>query len=327
MNNSSFPKISVIVPAYNVELWLARCINSIIRQLYPNLEIIIIDDGSSDKTWEIIQKYMELDNRVRGIHQENKGLIAVRDIGIKAASGDFIAFVDGDDSISCEMYERLINNAVRYNADISGCGILYIFDDGKPIKHWGTNNVQVYKQHKAINILLTGNRIEPSLCNKIYKKEIIINSCVNDTILCNEDLIRNYVAFSRATTIVIDDFCGYNYYRRNGSMSNNSNKLQISKDIIEAQECLLEICDKQHICEVRVSYVMHAISAINKLMNWESEEVKVFIDKCRTIVVKQKKYIKYLPVIQQIEAIMILMSLNFYKQIYNSAKRIDRMRI
>ena len=110
-------------------------------------------------------------------------------------------------------------------------------------------------------------------------------------------------------------------------MSNNYNILQISKDIIKAQECLLDICDNQHYCEAKISYVMHAVSSINKLIYMDSDDVNVFVDKCRAIIAKHKKYIKYLPMIQQIEAVMILMTYNTYKQLYNFAKRIDWRRI
>ena len=112
-------KISIIVPAYNVAKWLPRCLNSLIRQSYKELEIIVINDGSTDETGNIIDEFAKKDERIIAIHQENKGLIAVREKGISIASGMYIGFVDGDDSVLPEMYERLIHNAIRYNASIS----------------------------------------------------------------------------------------------------------------------------------------------------------------------------------------------------------------
>ena len=110
--------ISVIVAAYNVAPWLSRCIESILAQTYKNLEIILIDDGSTDETSNIIDCYAKKDPRIVAVHQKNAGLVAVRDNGIELATGEFMAFVDGDDALDPDMYERLLNNAEKYDADI-----------------------------------------------------------------------------------------------------------------------------------------------------------------------------------------------------------------
>lgn len=99
--------ISVIVPAYNIAPWLSRCLDSILAQTYKNLEIIVIDDGSTDGTSQIIDEYVKKDSRIVAIHQKNAGLVAVRNRGIEIAKGDWIGFVDGDDAIDLDMYARV----------------------------------------------------------------------------------------------------------------------------------------------------------------------------------------------------------------------------
>ena len=131
-------KISVIVPAYNVEKYIEQCLNSISNQTYRNLEIIVINDGSTDRTREIIENLSIKDQRIRVINQENKGLVLTREVGIKLSTGEYITFVDGDDTIKNDMYERLINNLLKYDADISHCGMLFRWPNGKEELHYGT---------------------------------------------------------------------------------------------------------------------------------------------------------------------------------------------
>jgi glycosyltransferase involved in cell wall biosynthesis len=116
-------KISIIVPVYNVEKYLRRCIDSIINQSYKNLEIIIINDGSLDKSGEICDYYSNEDSRVLVIHQENKGLSGARNSGLKIASGNYIGFVDSDDWIEPEMYKAMLDTLEKHDVDIVECNI------------------------------------------------------------------------------------------------------------------------------------------------------------------------------------------------------------
>ena len=232
--------ISIIVPAYNVAPWLARCLDSICAQSYRNLEILVIDDGSTDETAAIADRYARQDPRVRVIHQENRGLVEVRERGIETASGAFVGFVDGDDEIEPDMMERLLRNARQYGADISQCGILYCFDDGREKPIHGTGETYVFDSEQGTRELLTGSRMEPSLCNKIYKRELLPDSCLDKTAVNNEDLLRNYVLFSRAERSVFEDFCGYRYRRHRGSMSNNSRRKSIAENVLKARRLILE---------------------------------------------------------------------------------------
>ena len=121
MNNN--PKISVIVPVYKVEKYLDRCVESIVNQTYKNLEIILVDDGSPDNCPVMCDEWAEKDERIRVIHKENGGLADARNAGMNIATGDYIGFVDSDDWIEPNMYEVLLKNALKYDADISRCGL------------------------------------------------------------------------------------------------------------------------------------------------------------------------------------------------------------
>lgn len=115
------PTVSVIVPVYNVEKYLARCVDSITSQTYENLDIILVDDGSTDNSGRICGEYAKKDTRIRVIHQKNKGASAARNCGITAASGNYIGFIDSDDWIDKDMYELLVNTAIEHHADIVRC--------------------------------------------------------------------------------------------------------------------------------------------------------------------------------------------------------------
>ena len=129
--------ISVIIPCYNVEKYIDRCMESVLNQTYRNLEIILVDDGSTDGTGEIIKKYAEHDHRIKILHQKNKGAGAARNAGMEIASGSYIGFVDSDDWIAEDMYEYLIGIIKEEDADIAACDFYAVhgrLDKQKPAK-------------------------------------------------------------------------------------------------------------------------------------------------------------------------------------------------
>ena len=237
-------KVSVIIPAYNVEEWLARCLDSVLVQTYTDLEIIVINDGSSDGTAKILDEYAARDARIVAVHQANAGLVATRENGIALATGDYVGFIDGDDTVTPDMYERLVRNAVTYQADISQCGIMYCFYDGRRKPMHGTNQIKEYNTVDGVRALLKGSEMEPSLCNKIYKKALLPDSCLDMSVVNNEDLLRNFVLFGRAQRSVFEDFCGYEYWRRSESMSNTVNQLKTSRHILRARKLIWDNADE-----------------------------------------------------------------------------------
>lgn len=126
-------KVSIIVPIYNAEKYLSKCIDSILNQTERNIEVILVDDGSSDNSRQICREYQKKDNRVKIIYQENAGVSAARNQGIAVAKGSYIGFVDADDWIEPEMYSRLLEEAKKTGADIVMCDVKTVYDDGRVI--------------------------------------------------------------------------------------------------------------------------------------------------------------------------------------------------
>jgi len=126
----SSPKISIIVPVYNVENYLCKCVDSILEQTYKEIELILIDDGSTDSSGVICDKYKNKDTRVFVIHKKNEGVSSARNCGLKVAVGDYVGFVDSDDYVLNDMYEYLLNLSIMYNADITSCSFSVINDKG-----------------------------------------------------------------------------------------------------------------------------------------------------------------------------------------------------
>lgn len=124
------PMISVIVPIYNVEKYLARCVDSIVNQTYKNLEIILVDDGSPDRCPQVCDDYAEKDSRIKVVHKKNGGLSDARNAGMAVATGEYISFIDSDDWIETSMFELLLNNIFQYDCEISCGGIMMVWENG-----------------------------------------------------------------------------------------------------------------------------------------------------------------------------------------------------
>lgn len=126
----SCPLISIIIPVYNVERYLNKCLDSIINQTYKNLEIVLVDDGSTDRSGLICDDYAAKDNRVIVLHKENSGVSEARNIGLKHSTGEFIGFVDGDDYVDRQMYELLLERLESDNSDMAACNYLQVDEEG-----------------------------------------------------------------------------------------------------------------------------------------------------------------------------------------------------
>jgi len=171
--HNNYPLISVIVPIYNVERYLPKCVDSILSQTYENLEIILVDDGSADSCGSICDEYAKKDSRVRVIHKQNGGLSDARNCGIEASSGEYLGFVDSDDYIAPDMYMTLYELSVRYGAGISACdkfdvteGAASVCEDDTLAKEFCTD------AEEAMRIVLDGRQNYAYAWNKLYKKEV-----------------------------------------------------------------------------------------------------------------------------------------------------------
>ena len=217
--------ISIIIPTFNNEKQIKTCIDSVLKQTYELLEIIIINDGSTDNTLDILQKYD--DKRIIIYTTKNGGVSKARNIGLEKANGDYIGFVDADDRIDYEMFEHLMNNLIKFNADISHCGFQLEMPQ-RTIHFHATGKILLQNKIEGLEGLLTSLYFEPSTWNKLYKRNIIRDIRFDESISINEDLLFNFEAFQRSNKTVFEDKTFYHYQHNPKSAARsgfNTNKL------------------------------------------------------------------------------------------------------
>ena len=219
------PLISVIVPIYNVEEYLDKCINSILNQTYKNLEIILVDDGSPDNCPKMCDEYAKKDNRIKVIHKKNGGLSDARNKGIEIANGDYIGFVDSDDWILPTMYESLLSILLKYNADISVCELIRSKSEEINIKK-KKETIVSYSQKDYIKkfFKIRSQSCEYYAWNKLYKKNIVEEEMYPKG-LTSEDVLGTYKAILNSKTIVKTSEILYVYRINSGGITGKfSNK-------------------------------------------------------------------------------------------------------
>lgn len=214
-------RVSVVIPAYNIEEYIEKCLNSILVQTFQNIEIVVVDDGSTDNTPAILDEYANRNSAISVIHQKNGGVTSARLRGVAEASGEWIGFVDGDDFIEPQMYERLLHNALEYQADISHCGYQMVFPKGHVDYYYNTGRLVQHNRQEGLSALLDGVYIEPGLCNKLFHRRLfdgmLNRGCMDTAIRNNEDLLMNYFLFREAEKSVYEDVCPYHYLLRPAS--------------------------------------------------------------------------------------------------------------
>lgn len=243
------PKISIIVPIYNVEKYIEQCINSILNQSFRDFELILINDGSTDRSGEICDIYAKHDNRIKVFHQVNKGPSATRNLGMSLSKGEYIGFVDADDIVSKDMYKEMYNFAVSNKYEIVACGYKEINYE-KEIEYQFINPLTEYSELVGDNIkviledLLCKNQIlgYASLWNKIYKRDIIIknNILMKENIKIAEDLCFNIQVLNKVNKIGAINKVLYQYRRinTNSIINNKKNNLYLK---FEAREEMLNV--------------------------------------------------------------------------------------
>lgn len=203
-------KISVIVPVFNCEVFLSDCVASILAQSYRNLEIILIDDGSTDTSGALCDSFADEDSRIQVIHQSNQGVSAARNEGMRIANGDLISFIDADDTLDSDMYEFLVNLLEQYDADIAHCAYRHVVGEEIRLVH-DTKKVYLQDRQKALQCLVGSTLFVGSLWNKLYRREILCGITFDESLKINEDILFNYWAFKNAKKTVFADSAKYNY--------------------------------------------------------------------------------------------------------------------
>lgn len=225
--------VSIIVPIYNIELFLQKCIDSIRTQTYENIEIILVDDGSQDNSIQICKKNRMLDKRIQIVHQENAGLSAARNKGLALAKGEYIFFVDGDDWIETDTIRQLLLLAEQYHSDIVTCGINEIYQDGE-VKSSKERDIVNLTNIEAIEMLLKqGDLIGTVVWNKLYRNKLFkkLNFEVGKI---HEDVFFTPKALYFSEKVTITQVPLYNYViKRAGSITGNKLSLR-NLDALEA---------------------------------------------------------------------------------------------
>lgn len=314
------PLISVIVPAYNIEEYLERSINSILNQTYLHIEIIIVNDGSSDRTGEIADYLREKNpTKIQCVHQSNSGVTAARLNGVQAAHGDWIGFVDGDDEIENNMYERLLTNALETEADISHCGYQTIVNGGERIHYFYNSGKKIVNTNlQGKKELLTGTQVEPSLCNKLYKHRLIsrmIEEEVLDlSVKFNEDLLMNYILFDYAEKSVYEDFCPYHYMTRSDSASRSNFSIKRVLDPVLVKKWILENCDDEHKELAWRKYLVCCCNAYQYI--WNKTSYKTEASRIKRIVLKNFSKIRLLTLKEKIKLYMVFFTPGIFNACY-----------
>lgn len=233
----SDPLISIVVPIYNVEKYVENCIDSIIKQTYLNLEIILVDDGSTDSSPQICDEYSKSDSRIKVIHKVNGGLVSARKAGVRAATGDYIAYVDGDDWIEPNMYEQLFHKI--NGADVIICGverdygnhISYEINKVKDGLYEGAELVDtIYKKMMYTGVFFERG-IQPHVYNILFRADLLRHNQlqVSDEIRVGEDAACLYPALLEAKKICLISECFYHYQMRDTSIMGVKDKTELDR--------------------------------------------------------------------------------------------------
>ncbi len=230
------PLLSVIIPIYKVEKYLDRCINSVVRQTYNNIEIILVDDGSPDNCPKMCDSWAEKDSRIKVIHKQNAGLGFARNSGLEIATGDYIAFIDSDDYVDLDMYETLISKSLKHNADIVYCGCHWGISENKFKDINDFPNPRVFEKRELLNLSLKyidGVAKRPlmmSVWHSVYKRSVLAVEFYSERECNSEDLHFQLSAILQANQVAYIPQAFYYYCFNATSLSHSFRFEKVNKD-------------------------------------------------------------------------------------------------
>lgn len=260
--------ISIIVPVYNVEKYIDRCINSILQQTYSNLEIILVNDGSLDQSGHICDNYKRKDKRIEVLHKENGGLSSARNAGIEIATANYIIFIDSDDYVNDTMVENLYKGLKKYDADIACCGKYLEDENNNVIEIKNKGKEYCINRYEAIERMLLRDEIDNSAWDKIYRKELFKNIRFPDG-KYYEDIETVYKLFCKCEKIVHISTVEYHYIIREGSIINSKFSLKQldSLEFISNIRQDIIINYPQYKQQVEAMYYLDLVTNLQKIYN------------------------------------------------------------
>lgn len=258
------PKVSIVIPVYNMQKYLDKCMQSVLAQSLTDIEILLVDDGSSDASPAMCDDYAKKDLRVRAVHKPNGGLTSAWKRGSQEATGDYIGYIDSDDYIEKDMFERLYERAVATDADIVCCGLTHLYEDD-PQRRWTeqmefeTDSLRKEELKSIVYPTLIndgsfmGRRLQPNRVTKIVKADLVkrnLEMCA-DEVSIGEDYQFSLCMFLDAQRVeIIRDYFPYYYYMNNASMTMRHDKTYPEKIRI-MRDNLCRISDAKNIYDLK----------------------------------------------------------------------------
>lgn len=317
------PLISVIVPVYNVQDYVGKCLDSICGQSYRNLEIIVIDDGSTDDSPTICDSFAEKDARIKVLHCKNGGLSVARNRGLDIAEGELIGFVDSDDWIEADMYESLYRVLSQYKADISICSF-FRDEDQQSIPQYNSGKIHIWKSFDAIHEVIEDKRINNYMWALLCERNIFEHIRFPEGQIF-EDMATSYLIYTKARGIVYIEKPLYHYIIRQGSIVNSvyydaSREYEIFRTIYERTE-FLKTYNRTLWKESLDKTVQRAIHLINHISldkaNSEKNERIV-----TSVLEKVAILLKYTNVGLRLRVLFIMHNRGLYSRLYCGYRRI-----
>ena len=324
MDNIIAPELSVIVPVYNVEKCLEKCIESILNQTFKNYELILVDDGSPDNSGKICDEYAKKYSKIRVIHKKNGGLSQARNVGISVSKGEYLSFIDSDDYIASDMFEFLMKNLKENNADVSVCGIYDCYKD-KIVHQCKDQKFLILDNETALSEALIGKNISVNAVNKIYKKELFDNIKFPDGKLF-EDAFTIPKILSISKKVVADTKPLYYYQHRVGTITTSSFKKQ-DLSVIEAYDEVLKLVLSQFPNLKKQAEFRHIWSYMHVLDKMILSENFEDFDECSKVLKFLRKNTgrvilnPYFSLKRKISTIILFFSKTFYEMILKYNKK------
>lgn len=247
-------KVSIIIPVYNIEQYLPKCLWTVTNQTYRNIEIVLVDDGSSDNSGSICDEWARKDERIVVIHQDNKGVSCARNTAMKKSSGQYISFVDGDDWCELQMIERLLSSLKKNNADVSMCGYIdYPNGIDHPVKK-GLIPSEPCDYENSISVILQRNGYFTAIWNKLFKADVLHsngNIIEMDTELAyGEDEVWLFEVLSKVDRIAFIPEALYHWRPREGSATRSDRITERQMTLLVAKGRVLSLIPDEHDIQV-----------------------------------------------------------------------------
>lgn len=263
------PLVTVVVPVYNTGKYIDRCLKSIVNQTYKNLEIILVDDGSTDNSSLLCDEWKKKDKRIIAVHKKNAGLGMARNSGIEYATGEYVSFVDSDDFVDLDIYELLVRNIEKSNADTSYCSLKQYSNKTKKIRDFPQPRVGVFSGKEVLYDILGAPpeekddyKKEMSVCAVLFSTKIIKDnhiSFVSEREFICEDLIFDFQYLSCAQKVVVSEETKYYYCVNDNSLTHKYNPKRFEQDIIlykKVLELINETFDNKEVVILRFNKLL-----------------------------------------------------------------------